>query len=152
MRRFFFLLAVLVTGCDTIVGNEGASYMDGLDGDWTRTITSERVAANGAVTSIPGSAVGPYRIAREVECNRLVLTSQGKNDRVTLIHDASNPTAIRDCGVIAVDNTAERIILVGTAEDVSGMIRESSSRRHVWAFHTVEPNGVIRRTFWTLTR
>jgi len=153
-RRGALLLLITLAGggCDSILGSSSSSYMDSLDGDWTLTITNERIGPNGAITPIIGSSTSPYQIARQVQCNRFVLESQGELSRATLIHDAQNPNTIRECGQIGTDVSGERIILIGTGEDVAGMIRESSSRRHVWHFHVAESSGAVRRSVWTLTR
>lgn len=162
MRTLALLLALAgsltaVAGCDAFseaLTDDAPAVMASLDGTWSRTITAERIAADGDVTPDGNPRVDTYEVARSVQCNSISLTNVADSDRVTVATDPAFPGGSRTCGVLTADHDGLRIIRVGDgpgSTDVAGTIRERSGARHVWEFYTPLTDGAARREVWTLT-
>ena len=152
------LLALLaVAGCDTINGTDpdGAALMDRLDGTWTRTITTERIAPDGTVTPEGTAQTDAYQIGRVIQCNRIQLQSAGDADRIAVQFDPTDAASSRNCDVLTTDGDARRLIFVGDngsiIQDRVATIEEDSASRQVWAFYAFDGADTVR-TLWTLTR
>ena len=159
MRTLLFALLVplALAGCDTIDGtdSEGAALMERLDGTWTRTITTERIRPDGAVSPEGTAQTDAYEIGRVIRCNRTTLENAGDTDRIAVQFDPTNPQTLRNCDVIATDGDARRLIFIGDngsiLQDRVATIEEDSASRQVWAFYSFDGAETIR-TLWTLTR
>ncbi|MEM1115473.1 MAG: hypothetical protein AAF845_01985 [Bacteroidota bacterium] len=155
--RLLPLALLLLAGCDTITGtsSEAVALMDRLDGVWTRTVTTERITADGAVIAEGSPRTDAYEVGRQIRCNRITLDSVADTDRVSVAFDPTNTAVPRDCAIITTDGTASRLIFIGDAgslvEDLVATIEEDSRERQVWAFYAFD-GGETVRTLWTLTR
>lgn len=148
MTRWTLLLAVVLAGCDAL-SDPGADYMVALEGDWTRTIAAETIAADGAVSTLGEPDVDSYSIATSQTCNREFVQSAGDRNRIAL---SVAPSGRRSCDVLATDGDAQRIILVGVVFDTAGNVLEDAADRHAWTFYEPVGDGVVIRRTWTLTR
>lgn len=151
------LASLALAGCDTINGTDSgaAALMERLDGTWSRTVTTERIAPDGSVTPEGTARTDAYEIGRRIRCNRIELTNAGDADRIAVQFDPTDPASSRNCDVITTDGDARRLIFVGDngsiLQDRVATIEEDTASRQVWAFYAFDGADAIR-TLWTLTR
>lgn len=147
---FLIGLVTLLGGCDTF-GPSASSYMDRLDGTWSRTLTTEVIGVDGTVTPTGEPLTDVYRVGQSFTCQGgSFIQSAGETNRIA----SAAPTADQNgaCQVIGVDDGVQRIVFVGVTFDRAGTIVENTANRQVWHVYNPRTDGTALRTIWTLTR
>ena len=157
MRFSLLVTALLLVGCDAFFDPEDdrdrQGFVERLEGAWTLTTRSERIAYDGTVTPDGQPETRALEVDREVECNRgQRLRAEGETTRAYVTSDPAAPEALRTCGLLTVDRDGERIVFLGLNEDVAGNIVERGGDRQEWHFLTVLTDRTVVRTIWALTR
>jgi len=157
MRLSLLIAVLLLAGCDAFFDPEGSNdrqaSVERLEGTWTLTTRSERIAYDGTITPAGGTETRALEVAQEVTCNRdQRLRAEGEETRAYVVSDPAAPSALRTCGLLTVDQDGKRIVFLGLNEDAAGNIVDDGGDRQEWHFYTVLTDGTTDRTIWTLTR